>query len=675
MDTGGSNAERLARAIEDLQPSVILVDYFETLVTRSITGKQIKRVTARFIRERFDLDATVDEIHRVRLDVEADLRRAAHTTGLDPEHRMDDLADGMWHHLGRRTTDGRPIDRATFCDAALAIELSVERAAQTPDTDVIAVLRSVADRHRLVVVSDFHLPTPWFGEMLTHHGIDDLFDEVYVSGDHGLSKATGRLYDHVLAALPSDGEPTMLMVGDHPISDGEQASARGLATCLIRRPPAPAPPNRIQRRWTATRTARRRRLRAIVADQPEGFGELAVTLYAFTRSLHREADRQGIRQLEFLAREGRILHTLFTQYAATAPAAAGRPIAAHYLIVSRRSTYLPALRPIDDEDFARLVELYPSLTTADLLANLGIDAEGNRAVLDELDAAPDQPVDIGKLRASPTFRRLYTETRATQGDLLRRLISDLVGDDSPLTVVDVGWKGTMQDHLARIVGQTRDVSGFYLGIVPGRYMLPDGRKAGLLFDGRTEPTPAERTLRHFKSLYEFLLQADHGSARRYVERDGRVEAELDDQEAEAEVFTRHIGPVQDQIATLFRQLCTADALSDLPLIETLEDVARIHERMLYFPTRSEIARIRAIRHYENFGPLGFVGADGTDEPGALDRLRRAGTLMRRPGRIVASGWPPLTLTEAGLGRLTPLIGAYRWIRARSSSVTTGGNRG
>lgn len=655
-------------AIAEHDPDIVLVDYFDTLVTRVVPKVMIKPIVARHVQDYLGLSGARNGLLTARRDAERRIGQRHRDAGLDPEHRLYEMAIEIWELLGETALEFGSIDAQPFAQAWVEIELAVERLAQRIDHEVVDALRPEADSRRLVVVSDFHLPADRFAEMLSWHGLSDLFDEHFVSCDSRLSKKSGRLYDHVIGRLEGDIGPIdrnrVLMIGDHPVSDYEQAELAGLRSVLIERRPERRTLDRLDRRWPASRLARHRTVRsALAAAGPVPFVELAVTLFAFTERLRGDLAGRNDPVL-FLAREGKFLKDLFDLHQRLTPSAAPAPLTTRYLVVSRRSTALAGLAPtVDEEDFHSLLGSYPEITLRALVTSLGFDAElvGRLAV--ELGADADGPVPIESLKANARFRRCYRTRHRDQTELLHCYVDQLSGRRSgPLTVVDVGWKGTIQDHLQNGLGRRRPVTGHYLGVVASGELPNNERKHAVLFDSRERTDPSYRVLRHFKSLYEFLLQADHGSAARYLrEPDGTVVPVLDEQEQEQESFARHIQPVQEGIEAAFAELCRQNALRVEPLLADLDDVARFHRRMLFFPRRTEVELIRSLQHYENFGHMTMV-TPGSVLEGPTERLRAIAGVLARPRRIVSSGWPPVTLSEAGLRILIQPVGVYRLVR-------------
>ena len=385
-----------------------------------------------------------------------------------------------------------------------------------------------------------------------------------------------------------------------------------------------------------------------------------MSLFEFTRRLHATATERGLGQLVFLAREGRILQEAMDRYQRILEPR--DVVSTRYLYVSRRSTFLASLRPVAEEDFGRILELYPSVTTAGLLRNMGIEGKGADEILAEVSAGGDAALDVPGLLASGTFRHRYEHERCIQRRSLLRYLQQVTGSScGPLHVVDVGWKGTMQDHLQAVVGPERPVEGWYLGLVPSKGLRHGDRKHGLLFDTRHGGTPMHRVFRHFKSLYELLLQADHGSVQSYREVGGAVQPVLDEQPTEARIFRELIGPVQEGVLEAFDALCQLAAAR--PRSGGWSRLAaRHHARMLYFPTATEVEVVTRLEHFENFGEMGFVSPASARPHGPRQHALAVAGVARNPRRLLGRTWPPLELQALGLGPAIPVLGAYRWVR-------------
>ena len=260
-----------------------------------------------------------------------------------------------------------------------------------------------------------------------------------------------------------------------------------------------------------------RNLRAIVPS-----------LYLFIERLYSTARRSGLRDLCFLAREGEPLRTMFDIYQDSLGCSDSERIRTHYLLVSRRSCYAPSLRSLENESFEGIFRYYSRMSVRDFLQSLGFRSEQIELLNAEITTNFDDAIDnfrtsdvFNRLRKSSLFRRYYEEHRHAQRAHLQAYINGLgiPFGEHPLVLVDVGWKGSIQDYLRAAIPSEVQIRGYYFGLLNVGQPLDD--KTGLVLTNVPHLSPFYRTYSENRTLFELLLCADHGSALRYEGWPGR----------------------------------------------------------------------------------------------------------------------------------------------------------
>lgn len=122
----------------------------------------------------------------------------------------------------------------------MELELEIERRLISPIAVTFDMIRELrCQGNRLVFISDMYLPTAFVRELLISAGIAEPNDPVYVSGDLGVTKGSGKLFDLVLAR---EGilAGQLIHYGDNLHSDVAVPRKRGIAAgtrgALLRRP-------------------------------------------------------------------------------------------------------------------------------------------------------------------------------------------------------------------------------------------------------------------------------------------------------------------------------------------------------------------------------------------------------------------------------------------------------
>lgn len=405
------------------------------------------------------------------------------------------------------------------------------------------------------------------------------------------------------------------------------------------------------------------------------FSELGDTLWLWTERLYERLRRDRVEQVFFLSREGQPLKRMFDAYAATA----GGGVQSRYLEVSRRATLLASLGPLDSEPFDTLFRQYRAISLLEFLSSLGLEG-ALASVTDALGLSPDEvrarqndfpssPL-FARLRQCAAFRMLYEAQRVAQREAFLDYLRDLAGGCPPstLVVVDVGWKGTIQDNLHALLcagdaPAVEAVQGFYLGLVAPGSIGPTNRKEGLLFSCLGGRTWGYQVFNENKSLFEIVLAADHGSVVGYA-RDAKgcghaVHGPFD----EGEMLERAVFPVLRAVERRFHT-----ALATWPAGTATQRAAQIivgHARMVFRPSQEELAWFDAVFHVENFGLFErSYFADGATQPSLPERLRFLVRVLRRRNVGELGFWPWATLRRRA-GRIPAFVyGAIRRWQAR-----------
>ena len=346
----------------------------------------------------------------------------------------------------------------------------------------------------------------------------------------------------------------------------------------------------------------------------------------------------------------------------------------HYLEVSRRSTLLPSLAPLAEETFDTLFRQYRRISLFEFLSSLGLEVH-TRSIAQALgmsdgadkireDDFPSSSM-FTALKALPQFQELYKFERTERRQAFISYLSQLTGETPPaqLVIVDVGWKGTIQDHLFAMLCRDDDtsvqaVTGFYIGLVAEGAAGPSNNKYGLLFSSVSEPSPKFHVFNENRALFEILLAADHGSIISYQRSpDGRAHAVRGDFE-EHEMLETEVFPVQYQLFKHFERIVSRVPLLGSKHLLSFEEVVNAHARMVFKPSACERTWFSSVSHVENYGVFErsyFSTSEG--RPSFVERLRFLIQLLQRRNLGTLGFWPWSMLYERG-GALPAAIYAF-----------------
>ncbi len=429
-----------------------------------------------------------------------------------------------------------------------------------------------------------------------------------------------------------------------------------------------------------------------------GYEAFGPVFTSFGRMVLERAGRLGLARLCFVARDGDLLRSVVGRLDSTD--AAVRPLEHRYLLVSRRSSQLPAAADPDPEAFRRLGSEQPGdPSLAGVLGTLNLDRallaqtlERHGLAAEGLPLAPAlEDGRIGSLLADGEFHAIFRRERDRQKALLRRYLEqEGLFDGVPSALVDVGWRGTIQSNLEDAFGDDPawgHPPGLYVGVWDDP-VLPEAprhleRKEGLVGDFRRGWRLRESGVHHAALLLEAISRAPHGTVLGYAaDAGGRVEPVL-----AGEGEGRAAESAAERTLLSLREGIVAHAAgtastSRVPVEE--KSLRRTAQHALFriavFPTPDEIRILGAAAHTEGFDPAWSAAlvSPAHVSPFRSPRLWAAG--LRSPwraGYVAATGGPVASglyvAADAVLRKLprgvvaTLRRGTLRWTGTQRSS--------
>lgn len=277
------------------------------------------------------------------------------------------------------------------------------------------------------------------------------------------------------------------------------------------------------------------------------------------------------------------------------------------LEVSRLATFAASLDRIDQKSLMRMWSTYPTQSPAALGKTLKIPSETVEASCRRVGLLPDEEVTkpwksplIAKLLEDTEFALAANQRRVFDRKALLRYLEshDIAREGTePLLIVDLGWRGSIQDNLAYLLPK-RTIHGVYLGLVEFVNEQPwNVSKAAWLYD-KNKGEETER--RVWGAATETLFNAPGGTVVGYT-AGGESTAVREVYDSEEEALEDAYRPVQQaSLAALpeFSRRVGLDGLTAQSLRAL--GLTRLDEYVEQPP--AELARaFEKLEHNETFG--------------------------------------------------------------------------
>jgi len=470
-DQTSPSSQKFEEHLATLKPSCISFDLFDTLILRGLEAPADLFVLLRHRALAEGLSVPFD-LEEARLGAELSARAEAKGAEITLTRIYDILAQSL--SLPAETRDALE---------ALEIALEISCAQPRPAGMALWDLARKADAS-LLVASDMYLPEHCIQQILEKIGVEA---RLYLSSTAGVTKKSGKLFDKILNDNALKGAE-LLHIGDTLTSDIEPAQARGIRTWhlpksigLFRK--HAKSPQMFDRRKPIAPLGRSVVVAALshklfdCADkqasdpmfdanaQSLGYGTIGPLVLGFACWLRDVATQDGITQLHFLSREGKLLRDAFEILESAAPSG----IKSNYLWGSRRAIRVASLQSAQD------VRQLASLPIA-AQASLGQLIEGRFGLaFEKIPKDALHRFGFGRAsslvgtsaRAKQRFADLATEisplilehAKPERSAYLNYLAHAGLSAEEKIGIVDVGWEANMQGGLSALL--QKPLFGYY----------------------------------------------------------------------------------------------------------------------------------------------------------------------------------------------------------------------
>ena len=447
---------------------VISFDVWDTLIKRKCNPEEIKLFTARYLL--FKYESKIREEYRdsyiilkTRNCIEFEICKENEKKGKDGECRIIDVFNDLQKKIFKKEEDSIAIE-------LLRIEIEHEKKMIYVNEKVLDILEKYKDL-KMYCISDFYMDKNSLKEILDSTILKNRFEEIYSSADFLLNKKSGNLYKKFEEDLKISPN-AHIHVGDNEFSDIQVAKKMGIETIQMEKyGEHDFCPNR-NRKFDFNLDSLKIKEASKREERLYNVGiDLAPLLYFFVNKIVEYGMRNNRSEIYYQTREGETfikIHEMIKKdniYEVKIPEC-------KLLEVSRVATFGASLNEITISELLRLWSQYRCQSIKALFKTLDIDIKKYESIIkkyeidiDEMIWEPWFNIKIQNLFNDDEFKNgINKELKEKRKQLIKFFESKgIVNDEKPMLIVDLGWRGTIQDNLAYIY-TNKQIDGYYYAL-------------------------------------------------------------------------------------------------------------------------------------------------------------------------------------------------------------------
>lgn len=576
------------------QIKVVAFDFFDTLVTREVNPETTIAEWSRELQTAFTINESVDKIYLLRKGIERSIKKS----GVQ-ELKYQELIKGIFNHLHNEKKINFDVEFEQFYQISTLIEFNIELNYTKLINDRVDLARRYKnDGKKVIIISDSYLPRSYYQFYLNKSNIADIFDDVYISSEVNARKSSGDIYDIVIKKMGVSPNE-LLMIGDNDISDCSVPKSKGIMVSPVTKDYEKDFYNKKEICKYISDATRRN-----FKSQP--FNGYISGILLFIERLYKSAIKDGCRDLLFLAREGENLKYLFDLYQDVVHPT--NKINTEYVYVSRRATLLPGLKELEKETFSKIFSQYPNILIDDFMYSIGLSKGEVTEILLKTGIKPGTVIDgvdsfaFKILVSSTDFIEAFSRKRLEQKELLNVYFKSLSSDKKTLYLVDIGWKGSIQDNIYDALDNKINIIGYYWGTI-NALNSDSNKKNGLMFS--TERENGEDEIFSYNHIeLEKVFAASHGQTLAYQQVKGDIKPILSQKKNDTEIYD-YVKIWQDEMDAVFFNVCKLmkNSIYDFESIKEYLVKLYLYHQCVNIPANRKIYMNFRIKAKENFGNI------------------------------------------------------------------------
>lgn len=444
---------------------VISFDIWDTIIKRKCHPqetilKTMKYIYIKYYNQLKDEYKNIYKLLTTRNEIESNLCIETEKQGFDRECKIEKIFETLINETF--------VDKSVITiDELLKVEIKNEKDVIYINPEILPIFEKYKDLD-MYCISDFYMGEKSLKEILNYLNLPIKIKKIYSSADFLLNKKSGRLYDKFESDLniqPKDH----IHVGDNIYSDIEIANSKGIKTIKTTTSIFPFASNydrKMEYSFNGIYKDNKNEKNRIFNSGVD----IAPLLYFFVYNIIETAIKKDIKTIYYQSREGETFIKIHKLIEENNPFGIEIP-KAKVMEVSRMATFAPSLKEFSIRELLRLWSQYKKQSIKALFKTINIEIGEYQKYFEKYKL--DINTDINEPWFDPKIQKLFDDkefTNQVEKELKNKKIElgkyfkeqlEIENTEGDLFVVDIGWRGTIQDNLAYIFDK-KNVGGYYL---------------------------------------------------------------------------------------------------------------------------------------------------------------------------------------------------------------------
>ena len=520
---------------------IISFDIWDTIIKRKCHPEEIKLHTAQYILLKYEKDLEekykdIYEILKKRNEIEAQECNKNKRSGHDDECRIEEVLKKLQNEIFKT-------EMPDLSEELLREEIEQEKRVIFINPEILPIFEKYKDLKKYCI-SDFYMGADSLQELLDYLKLPIKIEKIYSSADYLLNKRTGNLYKKAEEEIGVKPEEH-IHVGDNQYSDIEQANSLGIETIKMEKTNFNFIPENARKFEFDLSTVKKNS--QLKEDEIFNSGvDLAPLIYFFGYSIVEYAIKNNIPKVYYATREGETFIKIHELIKENNPFGVKVP-ECEIIEVSRMGTFSASLKEFSIPELLRLWSQYRLQSMKTLFKTLAIDIKFYKKFFERYDILEEDDIidpwfdiRVQKLCNDKEFKqKIQIELDRKRDELLEyfKQKKSIIDDETPMFMVDIGWRGTIQDNLAHIF-KNKTIGGYYLTLYDFYNLQPENTyKLSFIDDENIRNNEVANMI----TLLEWIYNPGTGSVIEYKQGEAIRKAKTE----EVQIVKEYIKPLQD----------------------------------------------------------------------------------------------------------------------------------